>query len=107
MPDLYGSNDYSPTEIAERVEGVGVAKARLPALSMAALGVLAGGFIGFGALFYTIVACDPALGFAAKRVLGGVVFSLGLILVVVAAIVVPAWLHSRKKKSIVPLSENS
>jgi protein SCO1/2 len=30
-----------------------------------------------------------------------------LILVVVAAIVVPAWLHSRKKKSIVPLSENS
>ncbi len=35
MPDLYGSTDYSLTEIAERVEGV--AKAKLPALSMEAL----------------------------------------------------------------------
>ncbi len=35
-------------------------------------------------MFYTVVACDPTLGFAVKRVLGGLVFSLGLILVVVA-----------------------
>ena len=37
-----------------------------------------------GTLFYTIVVSDPTLGFALQRVLGGVVFSLGLILVVVA-----------------------
>ena len=84
MNEIYGSDAYSPKEIAERVEKVGVAKAKLPLLSTVALGILAGGFIGFGALFYTIVASDPTLGFAAKRVLGGTVFSLGLILVVIA-----------------------
>ena len=40
--------------------------------------------IGLGSLFYVIVASDPSLGFAAARVLGGAVFSLGLLLVVVA-----------------------
>ena len=84
MPEIYGSDAYSPKEIAERIEGVGVRKANLPLLPMAALGVLAGGFIGLGALYFNLVVSDPALGFAAKRVLGGLVFSLGLILVVVA-----------------------
>ena len=35
---------YSPKEIAERVESVGVAKAHLSLLSMVMLGVLAGVF---------------------------------------------------------------
>jgi len=48
------------------------------------LGVLAGAFIGLGAMYAVIVMSDAGLGFAAQRVLGGVVFSLGLILVVVA-----------------------
>lgn len=84
MNDIYGHDAYSPDQIAERIEGIGVSKAHLPAVKVTALGVLAGGFIGLGALFYTIVVADPSLGFAAQRVLGGVVFSLGLILVVVA-----------------------
>lgn len=84
MAELYGHDAYSPEQIAARIEDTGVVKARLPLVKMAALGVLAGGFIGLGAMFYTIVAADPFLGFAIKRVLGGVVFSLGLILVVVA-----------------------
>jgi formate transporter len=84
MPELFGSDAFSPKEIAARVETVGVAKARLPLLSMAMLGVLAGGFIGLGSLFSTLVMSDATLGFAASRVLGGVVFSLGLLLVVVA-----------------------
>jgi formate/nitrite transporter len=84
MPEIFGFDAYSPREIAERVENVGVTKAALPLLSQAALGVLAGGFIGLGAMFFTLVASDAALPFAAGRVLGGVVFSLGLILVVVA-----------------------
>ncbi len=84
MPEIFGSDAYSPKEIAERIECVGVRKANLPLLPMTALGVLAGGFIGLGALYFNLVASDPALGFAAKRVLGGVVFSLGLILVIVA-----------------------
>lgn len=84
MPEIFGFDCYSPKEIAERVENVGVTKANLPAVSQIALGVLAGGFIGLGAMFYTLVISDGSLGFAAGRVLGGAVFSLGLILVVIA-----------------------
>ena len=65
--------------------------------------MLAGGFIGLGAMFFTLVARDPSLGFAAGRVLGGVAFSLGLILVVVAGaelftgnnLLVMAWVSRR------------
>ena len=62
---------YSPREIAERVEAAGIAKATTPLLSLVMLGVLAGAFIGLGALFSMIVISDPGLGFAAPRVVGG------------------------------------
>jgi formate/nitrite transporter len=84
MAEIFGFDAFSPAEIAERVESVGVRKARLPFLQLFALGVLAGGFIGLGALYFTLVVSDTRLGFAAARLLGGLVFSLGLILVVVA-----------------------
>jgi formate/nitrite transporter len=84
MPEIFGSDAFSPPEIAERIERVGVVKARLPLLPLFMLGVLAGAFIGLGAMFFTLVTSDLALGFAVGRVLGGVVFSLGLLLVVVA-----------------------
>jgi formate/nitrite transporter len=84
MAEIYGFDAFSPQQVAERVEGIGVAKARLPFLSLSMLGVLAGAFIGLGALYFVLVASDPALGYAASRVLGGVCFSLGLLLVVVA-----------------------
>ena len=74
---------YAPKEIAKRIQSGGVSKARLPLFSMATLAMLAGGFIGLGALYFTVVASDSSLSFAASRVLGGVAFSLGLILVVV------------------------
>jgi formate transporter len=103
MPEVFGFDCYSPKEIAERVENVGVTKANLPLLSMAALGGLAGGFIGLGALFATIVFSDGSLSFAISRLLGGLVFSLGLILVVVAGaelftgnnLLVMAWVSRR------------
>lgn len=47
------------------------------------LGVLAGGFIALGALYFTLIKSDATLGFAAGQVLGGLAFSLGMILVVV------------------------
>ena len=84
MPEIFGSDAYSPREIAERIESVGVAKARLALLPMAILGVLAGAFIGLGMLGFVLVTSDPTLGFAASRLLGGLVFSPGLLLVVVA-----------------------
>jgi formate/nitrite transporter len=75
---------YSPSEVAARVSEFCVAKARLPLLSMGMLGLLAGAFIGLGALYYTLVVADGSLGFAASRLAGGAVFSLGLLLVVIA-----------------------
>ena len=80
----FGLDAYSPREISEKIQSAGVSKARLPFLQTAMLGVLAGAFIGLGALYFTIVASDAMLSFAVTRVLGGVVFSLGLILVSVA-----------------------
>lgn len=84
MSDAHGMDAYSPRDIASRVNEFCVVKARLPLLPLALLGVLAGAFIGLGALMFTLVASDASLGFAASRLLGGLVFSLGLILVTVA-----------------------
>jgi formate/nitrite transporter len=84
MSELFGFDAFSPKEIAERVETVGVAKARLPVLSMLILGVLAGAFIGLGALYFVIVRSDQSLSFALRQVLGGMAFALGLILVIIA-----------------------
>jgi formate/nitrite transporter len=74
---------YKPTEIAALIETAGVAKAALPMHRMATLALLAGAFIGFGAAFWCMVmaGADPTYG--PQRVLGGAVFALGLILVVV------------------------
>ena len=84
MAENFNMDAYSPQQIAERVDNIGVTKARLPLLSMAMLGMLAGAFIGLGALYYTLVVSDASLSFAVARVLGAVCFSLGLLLVVVA-----------------------
>lgn len=84
MSEIFGFDAFSPREIAARVETIGVIKARLPFIPLLMLSLLAGAFIGLGALFFVIVKSDPALGFATRQVLGGVCFSLGLILVIVA-----------------------
>lgn len=84
MADIYGFDSFSPKQIAEKVDSIGVTKARLPLLSMVMLGILAGAFIGLGGLYFTIVKSDAALSFATQQVLGGLTFSLGLILVIIA-----------------------
>jgi formate/nitrite transporter len=78
------SGAYPPREIARQVERLGVVKARTETLTMLVLSVLAGAFISLGALFFTVVVTGTSLGFGATRLLGGLSFSLGLILVVVA-----------------------
>ncbi len=84
MSEIFGSDPFSPKEIAQRVNDVGVAKVQLPILSLLILGILAGVFIGLGALYFVLIKSDATLGFAIGQVLGGIAFSLGLILVVVA-----------------------
>jgi formate transporter len=84
MTELYGSDAYSPSQVARRIETVGVAKARMATLPLLMLGVLAGAFIGLGSMLSVIVRADPTLGLAASQIASGLVFSLGLMLVVVA-----------------------
>ncbi len=77
---------FLPDEMAHRAEDVGVRKANLPAAKMFVLAVLAGAFIALGAIFATIVTAGASevLPFGVTKLLGGIAFSLGLILVVVA-----------------------
>ncbi|MCA8912137.1 MAG: formate transporter FocA [Planctomycetes bacterium] len=98
--------------MAIKAEGVGVKKASLDASSMFMLAVLAGAFIAMGAVFATTVTAGSGLPFGISRLLGGVVFSLGLILVIIAGaelftgnnLIVMAW--AGRKVSTVRLLRN-
>ncbi len=74
---------YSPDDIARKVESMGVRKAHADTLTLLVLAMLAGAFIALGSLFFTVVVTDSRLGFGPTRLLGGLSFSLGLVLVVV------------------------
>ncbi len=102
-----------PAEMATRAEYIGVRKAEMPAVTMFMLSVLAGAFIALGAIFATtvsagsmaITAADGTAAFSTGlpygfvRLLTGMVFCLGLILVVVGGaelftgnnLIVMAW----------------
>jgi formate/nitrite transporter len=107
MPDQTtnptGLAAYRPADVARRIEEAGVAKADLAILPLSTLGALAGAFISFGALAYTAVMTGADFGHGPTRLLGGVVFSLGLILVIVGgaelftgnALIVMAWVDGK------------
>lgn len=88
-----------PARIAQLVDEVGIRKARLGVVPTLALAVLAGAFIAFGAMFFTVVVTGSELGYGPTRLLGGMAFSLGLVLVVIGgaelftgnSLVVIAW----------------
>jgi len=105
-----------PAEMALRAEKIGVSKAKMGIFTMFALGVLAGIFIALGAIFATTVTAptmniDPATGeqltqwlpFGISKLVGGLAFCLGLILVVVAGaelftgnnLVIMAWANGQ------------
>ncbi|HLC02519.1 MAG TPA: formate transporter FocA [Anaerolineales bacterium] len=90
-----------PAEMAQRAEYIGVRKAEMPVLTTLVLAVLAGAFIGLGAVFATTVAAGTSgvLPYGLARLLTGIAFCLGLILVVVGGaelftgnnLIVMAW----------------
>ncbi len=82
-PNPTGIDAYKPAEIAALVEASGVSKARLDLVPLFTLAVLAGAFIGFGAAAYTMAMTGVDASFGPARFFGGLVFSLGLILVIV------------------------
>lgn len=106
-----------PPEMAARAEALGVRKAEMPFLKMFMLAVLAGAFISLGAIFATTVsagsltltsqsegvAYSGSLPFGVTRLLAGLVFCLGLILVVVGGaelftgnnLIVMAWANGK------------
>ncbi len=102
---IFGFDAFIPPEMADRAEKIGVQKATMGWRTMIALGVLAGGFISMGAVFSTTVTAGATghLSYGVTRVLGGLVFSLGLILVVVAGaelftgnnLIIMAWANGR------------
>ena len=83
MAEAHNHDPYAPAEIAGLVAQVGVAKARLPLLPLLTLAVLGGAHIAFGASLYSVAITDSGLGFGPTQVLGGLAFSLGLVLIVV------------------------
>ena len=105
MPNETSLDALLPPDIARKAEEVGVTKARMDALRLVLLGVLAGAFIGLGALFAAIATTDPTkmLPWGLGRVIAGLVFSTGLGLVLVSgaelftgnALLVLAWASRR------------
>jgi formate transporter len=83
-PD-HGIDALLPQEIAEKAEAVGIQKTRRDATTLFVLGILAGAFISLGAMFATTVlaGADGVLPFGVSRLIAGMVFCLGLILVVI------------------------
>ena len=93
-----------PPEMAVACEAAGASKASRDAVTLLVLGTLAGAFIAFGAIFMTVVLTGTGdLPWGVARLLAGLVFSLGLILVVVGGaelftgdtLMVVAWASGR------------
>jgi formate transporter len=99
-----GLDSLPPPEIARKAELVGETKAAMPAATVFALAILAGAFIALGAIFSTTVAAGGSdLPYGVARLLTGLAFTLGLILVVLAGaelftgnnLIVMAWASRR------------
>ena len=93
------TDPFSPPEVAARMKSVGVNKATMPLSQLLVLALIAGAFISFGAMYYTVVMTGPGETYGPARMLGGISFSLGFILVVIAGaelftgnnLIVMAW----------------
>ena len=98
-------DELLPGEMASKAQEIGIKKANLDFLSTFALAVLAGAFIALGCIFYTIsqTTGGVAIPWGVSRIIGGLAFSLGLILVIVGGaelftgnnLIIMAW-ASRK-----------
>src|SRR5262245_37725575 len=96
-PQLVTFDAIMPATMAVRAEESGVNRASMEPLTLLVLSVLAGAFIAFGAIFATTVSAgsiaittadgvtmlSAGLPYGVVRLLTGLVFSLGLILVVI------------------------
>jgi formate transporter len=95
-----------PQQMAEKAESIGVAKIKAPRSRQFFLAVLAGAFIALGAIFATTVATgSEGMPYGVSKLLVGLVFSLGLILVIVGGaelftgnnLIIMAWASGKIK----------
>lgn len=90
---------FTPAEVAEKVKTIGVDKATMALFPLVILSLMAGAFIAFGAMYYTVAITDSGMSYGLSKIVGGLTFTLGFILVVVAGaelftgntLVVMAW----------------
>jgi formate/nitrite transporter len=78
-----GIDAYGPAQMAVRVEKAGIAKSNRDFFSTLTLAMMAGVFIALGAAFFTYVIHDSIMSGGMTKLIGGLVFSLGLILVII------------------------
>jgi formate transporter len=99
-----GLDALPPAQVAKKAETVGLTKAGMATFDVFVLSVLAGAFIALGAIFATtVVAGGAELPYGVVRLLAGLTFTLGLVLVVVAGaelftgnnLIVMAWASRR------------
>ena len=92
-----------PKEMAAQAEQIGVTKIQMPIPKTLVLAILAGAFIALGAAFFTSVTTASEASFGFTRLLGGLAFSLGLILVIIGGaelftgnnLIIMAWANKR------------
>jgi len=101
---IFRIDSFLPKDMAQRAEEIGIKKVNLDFLSMSGLSVLAGSFIALGAIFATVALTGTSsIPWGWGRLVAGLVFSLGLILVVVGGaelftgnnLIVMAWSDRR------------
>jgi len=94
-----------PDQMAKQAEDAGIKKANRSFSKTLVLSILAGAFISFGAIFTTTITAEVSLTSAFTKLLGGLAFSLGLILVIIGGaelftgnnLIVMAWANKRIK----------
>ena len=104
-PQVVTFDAIMPASMAVRAEQSGIKRATTDPLIVLVLSVLAGAFISFGAIFATTVTAGIGLPYGVGRLLSGLVFSVGLIMVIIAGaelftgnnLIVMAWANGKVK----------
>jgi formate transporter len=104
-PQAVSIDPIMPSDMALRAEQSGVHRASMDPLTVLVLSLMGGAFVAFGAIFATTVSAGGTLPYGVVRLLVGVVFSAGLIMVVVAGaelftgnnLIVMAWASGKVK----------
>jgi formate transporter len=106
-PQVVTFDAILPASMAVRAEQSGVTRAATDPLTVFVLSILAGAFVAFGAIFATTVTAGGGLSYGVGRLLTGLVFSAGLVMVIIAGaelftgnnLIVMAWARRKIRTS--------